>query len=255
MAISSPEDKLAYAAASAPARMSSAPRLWDVFKAEISSCGLVLFDLDLPTSRHGILRVFITRPKDQEDSASGHAEPATTSSSEATLGDENAERSIRSGGVTLEDCTRVSKHLSTFMESEQGRQLGLASSDWDLEVSSPGINRVLKRPEHYAEALGERVAIKFSTRDVEIALVKTDAAASPQGGLPQTSSARRKAERLVAKATREMDRVRERKTISGTLAEYDGSTLLIVTDDGAIQARIPLSAVTHARIDFLFVNR
>ncbi len=32
-----------------------------------------------------------------------------------------------------------------------------------LEVSSPGIERALRRPEHYSSALGEEVSVKFHT--------------------------------------------------------------------------------------------
>ena len=61
-------------------------------------------------------------------------------------------------GVTVDDCTRVSRQVGTMLDVEdhfQGR--------YTLEVSSPGIDRPLFEIGHYHKYLGSRVKIKLST--------------------------------------------------------------------------------------------
>jgi ribosome maturation factor RimP len=69
-----------------------------------------------------------------------------------TDSEENTDR----GGISFEDCVRVSKRLLDLDEKQQ-----LIPEHCTLEVSSPGINRRLRRPEHFAGAVGERVRVKF----------------------------------------------------------------------------------------------
>lgn len=60
----------------------------------------------------------------------------------------------RPEGVRIEDCERVSKHLSRVFEVD--------NIDYRrLEVGSPGVDRPLKRPEDFARFAGERVEIKL----------------------------------------------------------------------------------------------
>jgi len=59
-------------------------------------------------------------------------------------------------GVPLDACAAVSRKLSPVLDASpevQGRYV--------LEVSSPGINRPLTRPEHYIRFAGERVKIRL----------------------------------------------------------------------------------------------
>ena len=58
------------------------------------------------------------------------------------------------GGVTIQDCQKVSNALSRVLDSSE-----LADIRYTLEVSSPGIERILKRPEHYIWAQGNPVEI------------------------------------------------------------------------------------------------
>jgi len=58
------------------------------------------------------------------------------------------------GGVRIEDCERVSRHLSRVFEVE--------NVDYRrLEVGSPGVDRPLKRPEDFQRFIGERVEIRL----------------------------------------------------------------------------------------------
>ena len=54
----------------------------------------------------------------------------------------------RPGGVDLELCERVTRELASLREQ------------YALEVSSPGLDRPLVKPEHYRRAVGERVAVR-----------------------------------------------------------------------------------------------
>ncbi len=51
-------------------------------------------------------------------------------------------------GVDLALCERVTGHLSDLLES------------WSLEVSSPGANRPLTKPEHFRRFTGRRVRVR-----------------------------------------------------------------------------------------------
>ncbi len=60
----------------------------------------------------------------------------------------------RPGGVTIRDCTRVSRALGVLLDEADpfpGRYL--------LEVSSPGIDRPLVRPEHFARFVGDEARV------------------------------------------------------------------------------------------------
>ena len=59
----------------------------------------------------------------------------------------------KANGVDVEDCATVSNHLT--------RLLVVEGVDYDrLEVSSPGLDRPLKRPQDFARFVGERVQVK-----------------------------------------------------------------------------------------------
>jgi len=59
-------------------------------------------------------------------------------------------------GVTVDDCSRVSRQVSAMMDVEDPFQ-----SRYALEVSSPGIERPLFEIEHYLKYVGKRVKIKL----------------------------------------------------------------------------------------------
>lgn len=60
-------------------------------------------------------------------------------------------------GVTIEDCERVSKQVSDLLDVED-----VLASSYALEVSSPGMDRVLFKPEQYAESIGETVDVRLN---------------------------------------------------------------------------------------------
>lgn len=58
-------------------------------------------------------------------------------------------------GVTVDDCGLVSKRLSIVLD-----ETDLLKEHYDLEVSSPGINRPLTKKSHFERFSGQRVKIK-----------------------------------------------------------------------------------------------
>jgi len=61
----------------------------------------------------------------------------------------------RDGGVTLDDCAAVSRELAEILEVEDFIQ-----GNYNLEVSSPGLNRPLKKPSDYERFTGKLVKIR-----------------------------------------------------------------------------------------------
>lgn len=61
----------------------------------------------------------------------------------------------KEGGVTINDCEMVSRALSDALDRED-----FIADAYILEVSSPGLGRVLKKDKHFQKSLGEEVLIK-----------------------------------------------------------------------------------------------
>lgn len=67
----------------------------------------------------------------------------------------------KDGGVSHEDCERVSEPLNDLLDEKDP-----IPHQFYLEVSSPGLERRLKRPRDYERAIGELVEIRlFSPED------------------------------------------------------------------------------------------
>mgnify|MGYP003580168852 CR=1 FL=1 len=59
-------------------------------------------------------------------------------------------------GVSLEDCEKVSRQVSAVMDVEDP-----IDGEYTLEVSSPGMDRPLYTPAHYARYVGETVNLRL----------------------------------------------------------------------------------------------
>ncbi len=66
----------------------------------------------------------------------------------------------RDGGVDLETVTAATKSISHALDASP-----VISGPYLLEVSSPGIERPLRRPAHFASAIGATVAVNFHTEN------------------------------------------------------------------------------------------
>jgi ribosome maturation factor RimP len=89
----------------------------------LEKLGYELVDLEYAPGRaHAVLRVFIDRPE----------------------------------GVGLDDCERASHELSALLDVEDPVPVG-----YTLEVSSPGLDRVLRKPAHFKRFIGERIWVEM----------------------------------------------------------------------------------------------
>jgi ribosome maturation factor RimP len=89
----------------------------------VEGLGYELADLEVKLGgRNGIVRVFIDRPE----------------------------------GISLDDCEKVSLAVSALLDVEDP-----VPGHYDLEVSSPGLNRKLTKPDHFKRFAGEEVKVEM----------------------------------------------------------------------------------------------
>jgi ribosome maturation factor RimP len=142
----------------------------------LDSMGLELVDLEFQRQgRNHILRLYIDKPE----------------------------------GVTLDDCADLSRELSLVLDVED-----TIPGQYSLEVSSPGLNRPLKKLEDY---------IKFTGRLAEIKTVEL--MADEKGS--------------------------RRKTFLGTIKSVEDQVIVMHLKEGAM-ARIPLEQIAKANLEFEF---
>ena len=74
------------------------------------------------------------------------------------------------GGVSLDKCAEISRMISPILDVNEPM-----SGEYILEVSSPGIERKLKKKEHFICSVGEKVKIKdFGTETYKGQLISAD---------------------------------------------------------------------------------
>ncbi len=64
----------------------------------------------------------------------------------------------KDGGVTIEDCEKVSKNLSDVLDS-----VDPIKQSYYLEVSSPGIERPIKKEKDFIRFIGHKISVKLYT--------------------------------------------------------------------------------------------
>ncbi|MDP2171155.1 MAG: ribosome maturation factor RimP [Rhodocyclaceae bacterium] len=105
----------------------------------VTGLGYELVDFET-SPRARLLRVFIDRP--------------------AGLGAPVGEQAEKPAGVTVEDCSAVSHQLSRLFLVE--------NIDYDrLEVSSPGLDRPLKKPADFERFVGHELQIKLRISEAQ----------------------------------------------------------------------------------------
>ncbi len=98
-------------------------KLEDLAKPVIEGEGLILYDTEYKREKTGwVVRYYIFR---------------------------------QDGYVSIDDCVRVSRQLNTLLDVED-----LIDHPYNLEVSSPGMERFLRKIEHFEMAIGETVKLK-----------------------------------------------------------------------------------------------
>ncbi|MEE4281178.1 MAG: ribosome maturation factor RimP [Pseudomonadales bacterium] len=63
----------------------------------------------------------------------------------------------RDEGIDVDHCAAVSRHVSDILDVEE-----VISSAYTLEVSSPGMDRLLFKEEQFADSAGEQVDIRLN---------------------------------------------------------------------------------------------
>lgn len=102
-------------------------RLIELIEPALNGLGFELVDLDVRVGRRGLLRIYIDRQSDDD------------------------------GGVTLADCELVSGQVGALLDVEDP-----LPGAYDLEVSSPGLDRRLRTLEHFERYVGEEVRIELA---------------------------------------------------------------------------------------------
>jgi ribosome maturation factor RimP len=119
-------------------------KLSDIVTPVVESLGYELVLLEFAgATRHGTLRLFIDSP----------------------------------GGITVSDCERVSREIAAVLDVEDP-----IATPYQLEVSSPGLDRPLVTPAHFQRFIGETVKVQlWAARDNRRRYVGVLVAADEQG--------------------------------------------------------------------------
>ncbi|OIO09148.1 MAG: hypothetical protein AUJ52_06995 [Elusimicrobia bacterium CG1_02_63_36] len=62
------------------------------------------------------------------------------------------------GGVTLDDCQRISEKVGSILDATD-----MMTHSYCLEVSSPGVDRILKKAKDFKRFSGQRVKVRLKT--------------------------------------------------------------------------------------------
>ena len=103
--------------------------IWSLIEPVVEGMGYEVVDIEFrPHSTDGLLRIYIDK----------------------------------TGGIQLEDCEAVSKQVSSVLDVEDP-----IPGKFNLEVSSPGLERPLRKQQDFTRFAGETVKIKLSVPTIE----------------------------------------------------------------------------------------
>ncbi len=64
----------------------------------------------------------------------------------------------KEAGITIDDCIRVSREIGDLIDIKE-----VVTHNYTLEVSSPGLDRLLKKEKDFVGAVGKKVKVRMST--------------------------------------------------------------------------------------------
>ena len=103
--------------------------IWSLIEPVVEGMGYEVVDIEYkPHPTNGLLRIYIDKPD----------------------------------GILLEDCEVVSKQISGVLDVEEP-----ISGHFNLEISSPGMDRPLRKPEDFKRFTGERIKVKLTVPTLE----------------------------------------------------------------------------------------
>lgn len=70
-------------------------------------------------------------------------------------------------GISLDKCAEISRILSPIFDLEPPLE-----GEYLFEVSSPGIERKLTKPEHFTASVGEKIKVKLNTKEKFIGILE-----------------------------------------------------------------------------------
>ncbi|HHJ35877.1 MAG TPA: ribosome maturation factor RimP [Gammaproteobacteria bacterium] len=106
--------------------------LWELFEPVVTGMGFDLIEIEhFPNPKHGVLRLYIDTP-------------AGTVTAEG-----------KPKGIVVNDCSAVSRQISALIDVEDPIR-----GQFNLEVSSPGLDRPLRRLQDFQRFTGSLVKIK-----------------------------------------------------------------------------------------------
>jgi ribosome maturation factor RimP len=134
-------------------------RLIALIEPLLTGLGYELVELEyVPGRSNALLRIYIDRLREdgaavEDDDSKNNATVALDSEDRVAPGDET---SVRESGIGIDDCERVSHEVSALLDVEDP-----IPTAYTLEVSSPGSDRVLRTPRHFARFAGSRVHVEL----------------------------------------------------------------------------------------------
>jgi ribosome maturation factor RimP len=116
-------------------------QLWDLIEPYARSAGFDLVELQWGREEGGwVLRIFIDRPWADGPRLPGASEPSDI---------------FRAPTITHEDCERVSRDVSAALDVAD-----VITQAYRLEVSSPGLERPLRREQDFQRFAGQKIKIR-----------------------------------------------------------------------------------------------
>jgi len=117
----------------------------------------------------------------------------------------------KENGINLDDCAMASREISSLMDVEN-----IISTAYSLEVSSPGIERPLKKSQDFKRFTGQIAKIKTIT------------------GIDPDATGK------------------NRKTFVGTLSGFEDEDVLLILKNTTDAIRIPLQQIDKANLHYEF---